>query len=119
MLRGRIVMGITDKHLQWKLLEICDPTFDKAVKKCKAAELSREHARAMQKQADHSGIGEFETPSEVHIQAGARKRESGRGTALFTASLLNYQNVVCEGSRCRSSNCNCRGRGCSPSLPPV
>ncbi|KAG6444152.1 hypothetical protein O3G_MSEX003200 [Manduca sexta] len=72
MLRGRIVMGITDKHLQWKLLEICDPTFDKAVKKCKAAELSREHARAMQKQADHSGIGEFETPSEVHIQAGAR-----------------------------------------------
>lgn len=49
MLRDRIVMGIKDRNLQQKLLEISDLTLDKAVNRCRAAELSREHVKIIQK----------------------------------------------------------------------
>jgi hypothetical protein len=49
MLRDRIVMGVRDKKMQQKLLETSDLTLDRAVDRCRAAELSQEHARTMQK----------------------------------------------------------------------
>lgn len=52
MLRDRIVMGISDKNLQQKLLEVNDLTLDKAVNRCRAAELSKEHMKNIQKQAE-------------------------------------------------------------------
>ncbi|XP_055309197.1 myb-like protein F, partial [Sitodiplosis mosellana] len=49
MLRDRIVMGITDKKLQTKLLESNDLTYDAAVEKCRAAEATKEHTEKMSK----------------------------------------------------------------------
>ncbi|KAL0809559.1 hypothetical protein ABMA28_011092 [Loxostege sticticalis] len=52
MLRDRIVMGIRDKNIQRKLLENRNLTLDSALDQCRAAELSQEHIKIIQKQED-------------------------------------------------------------------
>lgn len=52
MLRDKIVMGIRDRNLQRKLLENRNLTLDSAVDQCRAAELSQEHIKIIQKQED-------------------------------------------------------------------
>lgn len=52
MLRDRIVMGVFDKKLQRKLLEVGDLTLDKALTMCRAAELSKEHVKILQKNTE-------------------------------------------------------------------
>lgn len=54
MLRDRIVMGVKDQKIQRKLLENHDLTLDKAVSMCRTAELSREHARLIQRDPEAS-----------------------------------------------------------------
>lgn len=49
MLRDRIVIGIFDKKVQKKLLESSNLTLDLAVDRCRAAELSEEHMKTMQR----------------------------------------------------------------------
>lgn len=51
MLRDRIVIGVTDKKLQQKLLAVSDLTLDKAVDMCRASELSKTQVKMMQQQA--------------------------------------------------------------------
>lgn len=53
MLRDRIVMGIQDKKLQRKLLENGELSLDEAINKCRASELSKEHAKVMQKDTEN------------------------------------------------------------------
>lgn len=49
MLRDQIVMGIWDRRTQSKLLETTDLTYETAVNKCRASEISREQATTMNK----------------------------------------------------------------------
>lgn len=49
MLRDRIVIGVSNKNLQKKLLELADLTYDTAVEKCKASEATQGQAEEMNK----------------------------------------------------------------------
>lgn len=49
MLRDRIVMGMADKRVQARLLGTTDLTYDKAVERCRAEELTQEQAKKMSK----------------------------------------------------------------------
>lgn len=49
MLRDRIVMGVSDKKLQMRLMEIADLTYEKAVEKGRASEATKEQTDEMNK----------------------------------------------------------------------
>lgn len=52
MMRDRIVMGITDKSLQTKLLETANLTYDMAIEKGRAAEATRQQQQTMNRMTE-------------------------------------------------------------------
>lgn len=84
MLRDRIVMGIRDRNLQRKLLEIKDLTLDMAVDKCRAAELSREHMKRIQEN-DKSSVS-------VDTLYNHREHSHNKTEAKYMYSNRNRQN---------------------------
>lgn len=64
MLRDRIVLGVTDKKLQTRLLETANLSYETAIEKCRTSEASREQVTNINKIAT---VNELRTKSE-HTQ---------------------------------------------------
>lgn len=101
MLRDRIVMGITDKKLQSRLLEIGDLTFEIAVQKCRASEITKEQA---------SNMNKIVTVDENHVAKNAaytqhrKNHQPNRNNNNYNGSKLNNGNQAQPKQQQRTTN---------------
>lgn len=65
MLRDRIVLGVTDKRLQTRLLETSDLTYETAIEKCRTSEATKEQTTNLNKTAT---VSELRTKPSSHTQ---------------------------------------------------
>lgn len=75
MLRDQIVMGIGDKRLQTRLLEIKDLSYDTAVEKCRTNEVTREQASTM---SNSNNISVHEVQNDTHTKNRNTKKHTER-----------------------------------------
>lgn len=75
MLRDRIVLGITNKRLQTKLLETNGLTYDIAVEKCRADEVTQEQTNNMSKGV--AAVSEFRENANKKQQHQTNNNNSG------------------------------------------
>lgn len=110
MLRDRIVIGVSDKKLQEKLLAINDLTLDKAVDMCRASELAKAQARAMQQ------------PGAVEVISKQQDRpdQQYRKDKFFNNSSANPNNFSRDTYQCKKCgtrhglrSCPAFGKTCS------
>ncbi|XP_055307026.1 uncharacterized protein LOC129571275 [Sitodiplosis mosellana] len=108
MLRDRIVMGVSDKKLQTKLLETAHLTYDGAVDKCRASEATKEHTEKMCKTKE---VHELKTQtiaytrnSKNHNNKNIQKQNDKRATT-WHGNTQNAHNTQYRSSR-NSSNSN-------------
>lgn len=69
MLRDKIVMGTWDNAVQTKLLSTTDLTYEKAVDRCRASEISREQAKSLNKEI---------SMNELNSKNAYKKNENGK-----------------------------------------
>lgn len=78
MLRDQIVMGVNDKKLQMRLLEIADLTYTVAIDKCRANEATREQASSMNKTAEVSVVRKNDTNNRYTNHVASNNNNSSR-----------------------------------------
>lgn len=71
LLRDRIVLGISDKSLQERILREVDLTLEKTVKLCRATELGRKQAEELQEKSQPVGLAEIGLRTSHTVGAGA------------------------------------------------
>lgn len=102
MLRDQIVMGVNDHKLQRKLLETADLTYNTAVDKCRAHEVTAEQMTAMSKTVS---VNQIEESNHVASKKNThyRKQHKGNNNKRHNTQSSNSSNSS-KGNRCESTN---------------
>lgn len=114
MLRDRIVMGITDKKLQARLLETADLTYDTAVTKARASEATKEQTTKMNQTATVDALYKAKNESRTqNTQNSQNERKTNNnnenGQAKQNSKKENRQNNNAQSNHTQSNGAQASG----------
>lgn len=106
MLRDRIVLGVHNKKLQRKLLEVNDLKLQKAIDMCRASELSQNHIKMMYQQQPLVAVDA--------VQASQFKNTEDKSKVKYNSSSKENVLYNCKkcGTRHKARNCPAFGKIC-------
>lgn len=91
MVQDRIVLGITNKNLQERLLREADLTFKKAAEFCRAAEVSRKQASALQ-----GNNGEVCVVQQKNSVVNRQRPSSAQKQSSVSRPMAKSDSFVCK-----------------------
>lgn len=106
MLRDRIVLGVLDKKLQRKLLEVNDLSLQKVVDMCRASELSQNHIKKMYQQQATVAVEAVQSSQPQNTQ----DKPKDKYNSVNNRDIL-YNCKKC-GTRHKPRNCPAFGKIC-------
>lgn len=114
MLRDRIVHGVANKRIQTKLLEMSDLTYDKAVEKCRADEVTQEQTINMSKTTASVNEVKQNQMKSAQTQGNGRynnNNNSYRGNRnAYNGNSRNYGNNTNQNNGNKNKNDNKNSR---------